>query len=377
MLHQTSVPRLCSEPPIRGVFGAHPDDFIVEEILAYEPSGSGAHIYLWIEKKDITTFDAVRRIARFLDRPTHAFGMAGLKDRNAVTRQWLSIEHVEIERLRGWTIDDVSILRAERHGHKLRIGHARGNRFILNLRNVPAGDLGRTQKIVDTILRNGLPNAYDSQRFGRGGVSLQLGLALIHHNFELFTKLNGGRPAEHTERRLRSLLISAVQSELFNRVLAARIGALGTLHNGDIATIHKNGAAFVVEDAAVEQPRADVFEISPAGPMLGSKLLQGFGAPRELEDRVFAEAQLSAELFKQLPLGHEARGARRPLRVPLADFRMRVENENVQFAFSLPSGSYATRFVYELLGGDVLRNDKNDRNDITENPNHPELHDDE
>ena len=143
----TRVPRLCGDlPPIVGVFGREPEDFVVEEELAYAPSGSGAHLYLWIEKRGIPTFEAVRRLAHFLDRPTHAIGLAGLKDSQSVSRQWLSIEGVEAERLRGWTVGGVRVLDAKEHPHKLRLGHAKGNRFLVRLREVAAHPIARVPR---------------------------------------------------------------------------------------------------------------------------------------------------------------------------------------------------------------------------------------
>jgi tRNA pseudouridine13 synthase len=347
------VPRLSPLPPVRGTFGAREEDFVVEEILAYAPEGRGNHLYLFIEKRGITTFEAVRRLARFLDRPTHDFGMAGLKDAQAVTRQWLSIEGVAPERLRGWTIGGVAVLDAVPHRHKLRIGHARGNRFFVRITNVSTEDAARTRAITGELLKRGLPNAYGPQRFGRESGTLRAGLALVRGDLDGFAACNRGRPAEATERRLRSLMISAVQSELFNRVLARRMPGIDRLEDGDVAFIHRNGAAFVVESAAAEQPRADAFEISPSGPMPGMKLLQGGGRPRRIEEEVFAEAGLGCEAFANLPLGHRAAGARRPLRVPVGDFELRDLSDCLEFRFSLPGGSYATRFIYELLGSPV------------------------
>jgi tRNA pseudouridine13 synthase len=335
--------------PVRGRFAASPEDFVVEERLAYEPAGEGSHAFLWIEKRGLTTLEAVRRIARFLDRPTHDFGVAGMKDANAVTRQWISIEGADLERLRGWTIRDVKVLRAELHRHKLRLGHGKGNRFRVRITELDPAAGPAAEAILRRIGERGLPNVYGAQRFGRGGLTLDLGLALVRKDLTRFARL-AGRDAERVDRRLRSLAISAVQSELFNRVLARRLPALGALIDGDVAHIHASGACFRVESPLTEQPRADRFEISPAGPLLGTKLLTTAGTARALEDAVFAEAGLGALDFEDLPLGHRAAGARRPLRVPVESLAWTIEEGTLDLAFSLPAGSYATQLVHELLG---------------------------
>jgi tRNA pseudouridine13 synthase len=174
-------------------------------------------------------------------------------------------------------------------------------------------------------------------------------MALVRGDLEGFERAMG-RPAAATERRLRSLCISAVQSEAFNRVLALRMPQIGSLGSGDVATIHASGASFVVEDAAVEQPRADRFEISPSGPIVGTRLLRGFGGPRAVEDAVFESLGIAPESFAALPLGHEAHGARRPLRIAASALEHRFEGSDLWLSFSLPSGSYATVLIAELLG---------------------------
>lgn len=345
------VPRAARAfAPVTGVFAREPEDFIVEEVLAYEPAGAGTHLYCWIEKRGITTHEAIRRIARFLDLPTHAFGLAGLKDANAVTRQWISVEHVAPERLRGWTVNGVSVLDARRHAHKLRVGHVRENKFIIQLRDFDAAAAPRAEAILLLLQKRGLPNAYGWQRFGHDGETLRAGLALVRGDLQQFREVTG-RAAEFTDRRIRSLMISAVQSELLNRVLAARMDSYDCVETGDVAFLHKNGAAFVVDDAERERPRCDAFEISPSGPILGTRLLEGFGEPRAIEERIFHEFQLTRDSFSHLPLGHEAHGARRPLRVPVGNLQYSLSGNLYQLAFSLPSGSYATRVIEELCGG--------------------------
>lgn len=350
-LQATLIPRRFSDlPPLHGRLGGEPEHFIVEERLAYEPCGAGEHLYLWVEKRDLTTHDAIRRLAHFLDRPTHSFGIAGLKDRRAVTRQWISVERVEPERLHGWTINGVRVIAAIPHQHKLRLGHAKGNRFVLTLEGLEDSEASLLRQMLERLSRLGMPNAYGPQRFGRGGASLRAGLALLRRDEATFLR-ETGRSVERTERRLRSLLLSALQSEAFNRLLCRRLNGLDTVELGDVAYLHSKGASFVVEDLARELPRAASAEISASGPIPGTHLLQGHGRPREVEDQVLAELGATPSAFVDLPGGLEARGSRRPLRVfpeelraePLGAGRARLQ-------FALPSGSYATVLLAELFG---------------------------
>src|SRR3954453_8478003 len=76
---------------IGGKIKTNPEDFEVEEIPAYEPSGQGDFLYLWVQKRGVGAEYFVRQLARRLDVPAGEVGTAGLKDRHAITRQWVSV----------------------------------------------------------------------------------------------------------------------------------------------------------------------------------------------------------------------------------------------------------------------------------------------
>ncbi|MGH7149376.1 MAG: tRNA pseudouridine(13) synthase TruD, partial [Planctomycetota bacterium] len=163
---------------------------------------------------------------------------------------------------------------------------------------------------------------------------------------------SGGDAAAGTaavSRRMRQLFVSSFQSHVFNRVVSARLPDLGTLWDGDVAYLHANGASFVVGVASVEQPRADSFEISPSGPIVGWRLLQGSGRARALEDGIFAEEGVSPEQFREIRLGLNQRGIRRPLRVPVREPRAEWWEGCIVLTFFLPKGCYATTLLAEVL----------------------------
>jgi tRNA pseudouridine13 synthase len=242
------VPRGGPAPAFAGRYKASPEDFAVDELPAYEPSGQGDHVWLWVEKRALSTIDLLHELAAALDRDERAFGIAGLKDAQAVSRQWVSIEHVDpaaCMELRG---ERFRVLDVRRHVNKLRMGHLRGNRFAITLRGTQPGDVASAQQNLADLARRGVPNYFGEQRFGKRGANLQKGLDVLRGNARAF--------AARMPRRVFGLVLSAVQSEVFNRVVAARLASLGTLLPGDLAFRHDNGSLFVVDDCAREQPRS-------------------------------------------------------------------------------------------------------------------------
>ncbi|MBL8899141.1 MAG: tRNA pseudouridine(13) synthase TruD [Planctomycetes bacterium] len=385
------------EPPLRGALKVEPEDFAVEEIPAYPASGEGTHLYLSIEKRGLTTRDAIRALARELGRSERDFGYAGLKDARAVTRQRVSIEHVEPERIAGFETSGLRVLGVERHGNKLKPGHLRGNRFEILLRGADPSELERARRILGLLAERGVPNAFGAQRFGRSGIGHLLGRALLLGDAASFAQLwlttaaptddeasvlarercaagaygevlaelpRGWReerplleglaagldPSRAIRRLDLSLLrffVSAWQAALFQRVLARRLTSCDVVRAGDIAFLHRNGACFLVEDELAEAPRAAAFEISPSGPLFGTALLRAQRESGALEDAVLAEDGFDAERLasagKLAPSGE-----RRALRFALGEPRVEADPEGLRFRFALAPGCYATTVLGEL-----------------------------
>ncbi|MBN2577059.1 MAG: tRNA pseudouridine(13) synthase TruD [Deltaproteobacteria bacterium] len=322
-------------------FVPSPETFAVEEIPAYLPSGEGEHVYLWIEKQNLTTLEAANRLARALGVDARDIGYAGMKDRRATTRQWLSVLGVDTIRAQEALVDGLRVLAASRHGNKLRVGHLHGNRFNVVLRDLAAGEAQTITAALNELAVHGVPNRYGHQRFGGGGGNLAAGLAV----------LRGAR--REPDGRRRKLLLSAVQSAVFNRVLELRAaeGGLLTVRTGDILEKVVSGGQFVCADVAVEQVRVDRGEIVPTGPLPGSRARRPASgtAARELEDRALSSLGLGAEELSQV--GRFLPGARRPVvvRVTLGVPAAIDESDGLRLRFSLPAGSYAT-VVLEALG---------------------------
>jgi len=315
-------------------FRASPETFVVEEIPAYRPSGAGTHTYLWIEKRDLNTHEAIRRVAAALGARDRDVGHAGLKDRHATTRQWLSVPDADPAAALAASVEGVRVLEAARHGNKLRVGHLRGNRFEVVLEGLAPGEAAALEAALRELAAAGIPNRYGEQRFGVGGDNVAAGLAI----------LRGER--QERDPRQRQLLLSAVQSAVYNRALELRQerGLLRRVLVGDVLQKRASGGLFVSTDPLVDQPRVDGGEVVPTGPMPGNREIEPpEGTPaRALEDEALAAVGVSrAEIATA---GRDLPGARRPLTMPLAldEPALTVEGERVRLRFTLPAGSYAT-----------------------------------
>ena len=323
-------------------------------------------------------------------------GYAGLKDAHALTVQTLSVGNVDPVRAQELDLPGIRVLQVERHTNKLRLGHLRGNRFTIRVREVSEDRLPAAEAILDVLSRRGVPNYFGIQRFGLRGDTHLLGRelvrgdaqALVHRlaglssaaesmtvrrarelyeSGDLAASLRAWPPAMEGERRVvrtlldhpedwaravgsiprktRKFYVSAYQASLFNRILVHRLETLGCLLEGDLAWLHAKGAVFLVHDPSVEQPRADRMEISPSGPLYGYKLTEAQGEPGRLERRVLEEEELDLEAFRAKEC--RSQGARRPLRFPLHEAKLWYD-EGVMLSFSLPPGCYATVVLAEL-----------------------------
>ncbi len=348
----SSVPPLpfvtAGLPGSGGVLKTSPEDFRVDEIPAYAPCGEGAHLWLQVEKRGRTTRDVVRELARLLGVAERDAGVAGLKDRHAVTVQWLSFPVAPAARApdpsalagNGWRV-----VAASRHGNKLRTGHSRGNRFAIVVRG---GDPALARAAADALAVRGLPNFFGAQRFGADGTNADLGRAILSGSDDPAVR------RASRDRFLRRLALSAWQSLLFNRWLAERMadGLFARALPGDAMKKLDSGGTFTCEDPAADQPRVDRFEISPAGPMFGHALAPLRGEAGEREARILAAEGLgAADLARG---GGEAEGTRRAARIPVTVALEDVEG-GYRASFELPRGSYATVVMGELTksGGDL------------------------
>ncbi len=344
MMNGCDSPFITSDlPGTGGAFKITPEDFEVEELPAYLPSGVGEHVYLWVEKRGRNTAEVARALAATLGVGERQVGWAGLKDRQALARQWFSVLTPR-DPPRCIAGDGFRVLAASRHGNKLRPGHLRGNRFAILLRG--ADDAGLARAVLDALTVLGAPNWFGQQRFGRDGDNAALGLALLRR---------GEHPALSRARRdrfLRKLALSALQAELFNRVLALRLseGAFGRIEEGDLLQLGEDGGGPVFAcDPEVDRPRFSTFAVSPTGPMFGPKMRRPDGDPARRETQVLSAAGLDVAAFDLG--GRETEGTRRSLRVRPREPVIEAAAGGLRVCFSLPPGAYATSVLREITKG--------------------------
>lgn len=406
-------PRVTADlPGIGGVIKQRPEDFLVEEIPLYEPVGQGEHLYLFIEKRSLSTLQLVEVLAKHFHVARGAIGTAGLKDKRAITRQVVSV-HVPGKAAADFPQIDhprIGVLWADQHTNKLRRGHLAGNRFSIRVRGVEPTAVVRAQRIIQKLHHDGVPNRYGEQRFGLTGRNHLIGRALIRGDADEITRLLLGPsdrvgpdqipfrqafdagaldealgqmpPYLTTERavlrelargrsparavrairgRERDYFLSAAQSGVFNAVLDERIGdgSWNTLAVGDVAVVLKGRAAFDIDEATLAQAdtaeRLAAMDIAPSGPMWGGRMHRASGTIGDREVAALEAFGLDIEAIESF--GRERRGtligARRPLRVPLIDPLVEGGVDEVgpfvRLAFELPRGAFATMVLDEVI----------------------------
>ena len=313
------------------------EDFQVNEVLDIPLSGSGEHLWLWVEKRNLNTEDAARRIARAAGVPAKAISYAGLKDRQALTRQWFSLHlpgkaDPDLAAAEG---DDLRILERTRHSRKLQRGAHSANGFIIRLTALQADHEALEQRLRQ-IAAGGVPNYFGLQRFGFDGGNL--------HEARHWAA-QGSLPEQ---RNRRSRVLSAARSYLFNRVLAARVaeGCWNRALPGDLLAFTDSRSHFPAGEAECADPRLAALDLHPTGPLFGRGELRTGGPTLALESGVQASEASLVNWLANADLEQE----RRILRLPIAGLAWHYHaTDTLQLEFVLPAGCFATVVVRELV----------------------------
>jgi tRNA pseudouridine13 synthase len=306
-----------------------PETFGVEEIARYDFCGEGEHAAVEVEKAGRTTRDIAVQVARRLGVPPSAVGYAGMKDKASVSSQGFTVTGAdELETRQAFEAEGCRVLRVTRHRNKLRLGHLAGNRFRVFL---PGIDLAAARAALVELARGGVPNYFGPQRFGGRGDNAVRGLATLKGELR-------------ASRWKRDLLVSALQSFVFNEVLARRVeeAALGAAFEGDVLRREDSGGLFVCDEPAEADPRVRSFAVSPTGPIAGRKMVRPGGRPAAVESAVLVELGLDPDLFTRLT------GSRRPLRARVIDGSLEPASGGAWVSFTCPPGVYATSVIREL-----------------------------
>jgi len=412
--HVTAPAYLTSAVPgIGGVIKQRDEDFLVDEIPLYEPCGEGEHIYLYVEKRGLSTIQMRDEIARHFRVPPHSVGHAGLKDKHAITRQVVSV-HAPGKRpedFPSFRHPRINILWADLHTNKLQRGHLAGNRFSIKVRGVEPATVLHARRALDMLAASGVPNRFGLQRFGylrnnhligramilgdaRAALDLLLGPGAAMPEMQRESRLaygagdyaraldamprlfKGERQAlgvlaaggDHAaalgaiDQTAAGFFISSFQSAVFNAVLNRRVmdGALDRFVEGDLAFVLKSRATFPVTPAVLAEPdlnaRLARAEIAPSGPMWGTTMARASGEVDRAEVEALAGAGVTTDDLRAcedrdgyLMIG----GDRRPLRIPVIDPDVEggVDEHGayVRCAFELPRGSFATTVMDEIM----------------------------
>lgn len=324
------------------------DDFCVTEVPAYAPQGIGTHVFARIRKRDATTNFAVAQLAQRLGIAARDIGYAGLKDRHAVTEQWLSFPPpLTVEAVLSASTANVQVCEAAYHPHKLRTGHLVGNDFVVRVRALtcpPTEALQRAEAIRAVLSRPpGALNWYGEQRFGRDQATLTAGL----------TAVRDGQRVQGGPRALRFAL-SALQAHWFNQWLEARFaaGTSGTALAGDMLR-KRHGGYFLCTDPAGDTARIQAGEVVLTGPMFGAAMRGPAidSAPAAMEAELLAATGVSTQQLqrwaKLMP------GTRREATLAIRDFSCALQDEALELRFGLDAGAYATVVVREITKSSV------------------------
>lgn len=330
-------PRAHGLPCGQAVLKETAEDFQVDEVLDIPLSGSGEHLWLWVEKRNLNTEEAARRIAKAARLPIKAVSYAGLKDRQALTRQWFSL-HLPGKAdpdLAAAEDETLRILKQVRHGRKLQRGAHSANGFTLRLTRLQA-DREALESRLQRIRAAGVPNYFGPQRFGFDG-----GNVVQAREFAARRELP-------VQRTLRSRLLSAARSYLFNRVLAERVtdGSWNRAQVGDLLAFTDSRSFFPAGEAECHDPRLEILDLHPTGPLWGEGDSPASGAPGEGERRMAAREVGLCAWLQKAAMSQE----RRILRLPIGGLAWHYPAPDIlQLNFVLPTGCFATAVVRELL----------------------------
>ncbi|MGZ8190704.1 MAG: tRNA pseudouridine(13) synthase TruD [Methylococcaceae bacterium] len=329
-------PYVYGQPSGIGKIRSIPEDFCVDEQLAFEPSGTGEHAFLQIQKTGENTEFVARQLARFAGVRQRDIGFAGLKDRHAVTTQWFSV-WLPGKADPDWTqfeSETIKVLQNVRHARKLKRGVLSGNRFKLIIRDW-YGDKAKTIQQLELIKTNGIANYYGEQRFGHVGQNVNKALAM-------FQGAKAGREQ-------RSLYLSAARSYLFNEILAYRAssGLWNQAVAGDTYVFDQSHSCFKSnqpDDDIVR--RLEAKEIHPTGVLFGRGDADVSGDALQIELGIIEKHQGLAQGLIACAVDRD----RRALRVNVPDLCWQfVDDDVLQLGFTLPAGSYATSVLRELI----------------------------
>jgi len=338
VLRLEDLPYAYGKPLGTALIRSQPEDFIVEEIAGFEPSGEGDHVFLTLRKTGLTTQAVVGLLKQFTGVKDREIGFAGIKDRHAVTTQTFSI-NMTGQPIPDWSLlasEQLQVIDIQRHNRKLKRGVLKGNRFVLTLRDLQA-DSSELERRLQAIAQHGVPNYFGQQRFGRDGDNPENAWRMLTDR------------TFRVRRDERSILLSSIRSMLFNAVLATRIENHNwqSLIDGEVINLDGTERHFQEPVDDVLRHRALALDVHATGPMPGkaSRAIEPDQLAGELERQALRPYREWIEALEKAGLDH----ARRPLRLAVKDLTWQISADQLRVSFRLTSGAYATSVLRELV----------------------------
>lgn len=372
-----NLPQPSLQPIQQATYKANTTDFIVNELLPLDFTGEGEHLWLHIEKSGMNTAYLAKLLSEWADIPLRDVGYSGLKDRHALTTQWFSLRipkkqlpPTEFAPVDIGESETVIILAQNWHNKKLNRGTHRANQFVITLRDIQFASVGdkngennalpeqllsakeAVEQHLTRIGKNGVPNYFGPQRFGRQGNNVREALSLFAR------PLREPRPQPKKSKRKRApreqntMELSAARSLIFNEILAARVrnGSWNTGLAGEVFNLDGSGSIFTSETLDdTLHARINSGDIHPTAVLWGTGNDKVTGSAADLETTVVQHSPLLMQLATGLEQ-RDIKAQRRALRLPIEALSWEwSDDQTLVLNFTLTTGSFATSVLVSLV----------------------------
>ena len=336
------------KPGLTGLLKSSPEDFNVTEVMDITPSGEGEHYWLDISKTQCNTEQVAKALAKFSNVSPRDIGYSGMKDFFAQTRQWFSVWKPKGGQpaWQEFKAEGVVINQVVKHSRKIKRGTHRANKFSIVIRDI-RGDLTELEQRLNNVKRDGVPNYFGAQRFGRNADNMRQAVDFF----------SGDKKIKN--RNLKGILLSSARSWLFNQVVSARVsqGSWQQLQKHEPANLHATNSVFQTSGDSEETHRLTEFDIHPTAPMWGSGMDEIMMACPELvewEQSLMSPYKVLQDGLEHARLDYQRRALRSVVKdmdwsiAPKLD-RAGLMNNCLILSFELIRGQFATSVLRELV----------------------------
>ena len=343
-------------------------DFVVEEHLPYQLTKHGTWYYVQLEKRNMTTMDMVKKIMKTFALTRKKIGIAGLKDKHALTKQWVCFHGNDIkkigEKLFLHGLENIAnVITTWYSSQPLGLHSAILNEFWIRLKyTTPLNPQKKEQleQTFDRLMQEGFPNYFGEQRFWFTGNNHRIAQDI----------LDGGRKQyTQTEKMFK---LQGYTSWLFNKYVEHRINIYDGIHllHGDLVIDPANHASYLLYQApntyAHIAPRKDTWffvEATSSSPStLKTSPITWITWPMIWYNTLLSPKNTPAGSYEQWRIKHfwlteehlhlykpyKLFWLRRPLRVIPTQPKRTWQDNDLLVQFTLPKSAYAS-VVIDLL----------------------------